>query len=152
PLFSMKEHLTSSASLTFFTSTMCIGYPAVSVNKRGHLGIAIAAGGRAGGGGSAVRGFVGIDDDFTSGLGNFNPFTLVAQGTHNPVMGRWGDYVTVRPHVPCDFVFVATEYAYLNRGLQPNMNARYVEFLRGRDFLCYTGWRGATREPSDKRG
>jgi hypothetical protein len=135
-----------------FDSTMCTGYPAVAVNARGDLGISLAKGGRAGGGGPAVMGFVGLDDDFTAGIGNFSPLVRVAIGTHNPPgtaanPPRWGDYVTVRTDQPCDLAFVATSYAHNGGTALANVNARYVEFLRGRDNQCYIGWRDETRIP-----
>jgi hypothetical protein len=135
-----------------FDSTMCTGYPAVAANARGDLGISLAKGGRAGGGGPAVMGFIGLDDEFTPGIGNFSPLTRVAFGTHNPAgtaadPPRWGDYVTVRTDQPCDLAFVATSYAHNGGTGVANVNARYVEFLRGRDNQCYIGWRDETRIP-----
>jgi hypothetical protein len=132
-----------------FNSTFCYGYPMVAANERGDIGLAITAGGRAGGGGPPVRGYVGIDDDFTPGIWTFGTVFLVANGTHNPVGAppRWGDYVTVRSHEPCDFAFVATHYAHNGGTGLANINARYVEFLRGRDNQCYVGWRNEDRIP-----
>jgi len=123
-----------------WNSGACFGYPAVSTNARGDLGLTIGMGGRAGGGGPAVRGYVGIDDDYTSGIGVFGTVYQTAIGTHNPADNRYGDYFTIHPQTPCDLFFAATNYA-LNGGTSTtNVNARYVEFGRGRDGVCYTNW------------
>ena len=122
----------------------CFGYPVASMNKRGHLGLSLAFGGRDGGGGAAAQGSVGIVDDY-----NWPAVTtvfLTAQGTHNRADGRFGDYFTVRPFSPCDFAFAATNYAYLNGNtLSSHVNTRYINFMRERDRNCYLGWRNLTR-------
>jgi hypothetical protein len=53
----------------------------------------------------------------------------------------------VRRHQPCDLAFVATHYALTGGTGVANVNARYIEFLRGRDNRCYTGWRDKVRIP-----
>ena len=123
-----------------FNNAVCFGYPAVSANKRGGLGLSIGAGGRAGGGGPAVQGFVGVDDDFTPGYGFFQTVFLTAFGTHNPANQRYGDYFTVHPHEPCEKFYNATNYALLNGTGTANVNARYIEFGRARDRLCYAAY------------
>lgn len=123
-----------------FNSAFCFGYPAVAANKRGDLGMTIAAGGKAGGGGTAAQGFVGMDDDFTSGIGNFGTFALTAAGTHNRSDGRYGDYFTAHPWEPCEKWFNATNYALNGGSATTNVNARYVEFGRNRDKKCYDNW------------
>jgi hypothetical protein len=72
---------------------------------------------------------------------------LVASGTHNPADNRYGDYVSVRQHEPCDLFFNATSYALSGGTAATNVNARYVEFGRNRDNRCYIGWRNAIRTP-----
>lgn len=126
-----------------FNNGFCFGYPAVAANKRGGLGLSIGAGGQAGGGGSAVRGFIGVDDDFTPGYGFFQTVFLTAFGTHNPANQRFGDYFTVFPHEPCEKVYNATNYALLNGTGVANVNARYVEFGRQRDRRCYDAYNNA---------
>ena len=128
-----------------FNSGHCFGYPAVGVNDRGDLGLTIAAGGKAGGGGTAAQGFVGIDDSFTPGVGFFQSLSLTAGGTHNRSDGRYGDYFTSRRQTPCGLAWAATNHALLNGTATANVNARYVEFVRGRDNTCYTGWRDEDR-------
>jgi hypothetical protein len=125
-----------------FNNTFCFGFPAVTTNERGDVGLTIASGGRAGGGGTAARGFVGIDDDFTPG-NTFGTVFLTASGDRNRSDGRFGDYFNTLPHEPCDNWFHATNYALLST----LVNARYVEFGRARDGKCYTGWRSAIRLP-----
>ncbi|MGH7753888.1 MAG: hypothetical protein ACREN5_13835, partial [Gemmatimonadales bacterium] len=125
-----------------FNNAFCFGFPVVTANKRGDLGISIAAGGRAGGGGTAAQGFVGIDDEFTTGLGFFGIFFLTASGTHNRSDGRYGDYFTIHPHEPCEKWFSATNYALLNGNTLPaHVNSRYVEFGRQQSFRCYNSHR-----------
>ncbi len=125
------------AQPAIFNNTFCFGFPAVTANKRGDIGITLAAGGRAGGGGTAAQGFVGIDDEFTAGIGFFGTFLLTAPGTHNRSDGRYGDYFTIHPYEPCEKWFSATNYGLLNGALVKNVNSRYVEFGRNQSARCY---------------
>ena len=118
-----------------FNNTFCYGFPVVTANKRGDIGISVAFGGRAGGGGTAVRGGVGIDDEFTAGLGLFGTISITATGTHNPT--RFGDYFTIHPYEPCEKWFAATNYALSGGTAVANVNSRYVEFGRNQSFRCY---------------
>src|SRR5262249_17472274 len=93
-----------------FNSNFCFGYPSVTSNKRGDLGLTIAFGGKAGGGGSAAQGAVAIDDEFNPGIG-FTSLSLVASGTHNRNDNRYGDYFTIHAYEPCEKWFSATSYA-----------------------------------------
>jgi hypothetical protein len=121
-----------------FNNGFCFGYPVVTANKRGDLGMSLAAGGRAGGGGTAARGFVGIDDEFTPGIGFFGTFFLTANGTHNRSDARFGDYFTIHPYEPCEKWFTATNYALLNGNTSAtHVNSRYVEFGRNQSLRCY---------------
>lgn len=125
-----------------WNSGVCFGYPAVGSNDRGDLGLSVAAGGRAGGGGTAAQGYVAIDDDFTPGIGFFQTVLLTAAGTHNRSDGRFGDYFTVRPYSPPDLGFIATNYA-LNGGTSvTNVNSRYIQFVRGHNVNGFVQWRG----------
>ncbi|MFJ3311091.1 hypothetical protein ACIPSA_50890 [Streptomyces sp. NPDC086549] len=108
----------------------CAGLPAVGVNDSGDQGLAIAVGGRNGGGGPAVTAAVGIKDKYSNGPGGF-VFRKVAEATHNPDNNRFGDYFTVRRNSPCGRYFDATGYGYIGGTKAPNVNARYVEFGRG---------------------
>ncbi|MCX5613526.1 hypothetical protein OHB39_39495 [Streptomyces sp. NBC_00047] len=118
----------------------CAGEPSVGVNDRGAQGLAIAGGGRNGGGGPAVTTGVGIKDEQSPGPGGFN-FRQIAEATHNPLpqgtdpegnpRARFGDYFTVRRNSPCGNYFDATGYGLLNGTDVSNVNARYVEFGRG---------------------
>jgi hypothetical protein len=120
-----------------FNNTFCFGFPIVTANKRGDIGITLASGGRAGGGGTAARGFVGLDDEFTTGLGSFGTVFLTASGTHNRSDGRYGDYFTIHPYEACEKWFSATNYARLNGTALANINSRYIEFGRNQSFRCY---------------
>ena len=127
-----------------WNNNFCIGYPAVSVNDRGDYGYTIAGGGRAGGGGTAVKGYVGFIDEYTiSG----NMMYLTASGTHNPSNGRFGDYFTIHRQTPCGLFFVATNYALSGGTGIANVNSHYVEFGRGRDYVCWNGWSQRNRAP-----
>lgn len=124
-----------------FNNDFCFGYPAVTANDRGAIGLSIAAGGRRGGFGRPAEGYVGIDDDFTPGMSFVTVYTT-ASGFNNRVDGRYGDYFTANPHEPCDLWFTVTNYSLV--GNWPNV--RYVEFGRGRDIPCYLGWWNSVRE------
>jgi hypothetical protein len=119
-----------------FNNSSCFGFPMVTANKRGDIGISLALGGRAGGGGTAAQGFVGIDDEFTPGLGFFQTVFLTASGTHNRSDSRYGDYFTIHPYEACEKWFTATNYARLGVALA-NINSRYIEFGRNQSFRCY---------------
>lgn len=140
--------LTLLAQPHIFNSSYCFGFPAVSANERGDLGLSIAYGGKAGGGGTAAQGAVGVDDDYTAGLGFFGSVTTTATGTHNRTDGRFGDYFTVRNQEPCDMWFAATNYA-LSGGntASSHTNVRYVEFGRGQTRKCYYRWRDLAATP-----
>jgi hypothetical protein len=122
-----------------FNNSSCIGYPAVGVNERGNWGAVTGWGGRAGGGGAAVHPDFSICDDYQC-FGTWVPF---ATGTHNPGGNppRWGDYQSVRRHQPCGMAWSATGYAHNGGTGVANINARYIEFMRGRDYQCYIQWR-----------
>lgn len=135
-----ESNLKLIAQPHIFNDESCIGYPAVSVNERGDFGISIAAGGMSGGDGEAAQGYVGIDDEYTKGIGNFDDLYITAIGTHNRPDGRYGDYFTCHPHEPCDMFFNATNYALYGGTNVSNVNARYIEFGRNRDYPCYIRW------------
>jgi hypothetical protein len=129
--------LTLLAQPHVFNNASCFGFPMVTANKRGDIGISLAFGGRAGGGGTAAQGFVGIDDEFTAGLGFFGTVFLTASGTHNRSDGRFGDYFTIHAYEPCEKWFSATNYARLNGTAIANINSRYIEFGRNTALRCY---------------
>lgn len=115
----------------------CFGFPAVSGNVFGDIGISLASGGRRGGGGTAARGFVGVDDT-PNGAIHFGSVALTASGTHNRVGGRYGDYFTVRTNARCQFAYVGTNYSLLNGNTSSShVNARYVEFGSTLDSGCF---------------
>jgi hypothetical protein len=131
-----------------FSADHCMDYAAVTGSERdGHFALTIAFGGRTGGGGAAVSTGVAVDDDFTAGIGAFSTIQTTVTGTHNPVDGRYGDYLTITRQRPCGLWFAATGYALVGGADDSNVNARYVEFGRARDAGCYFGWRDKTRDP-----
>ncbi len=123
-----------------FRPDMCLGYPVVSANERGAVGLSIAGGG--GPSGRPAEGYVSIDDDLTPGM-TFAPLVMTAFGTINRADGRYGDYFTAHPVEPCDMWFSVTNYSLIGFD-QFNIlpNVRYVEFGRGRDVQCYLRTRG----------
>ena len=149
-----EPSITLASQGALYNAESCFGYPAVAANERGDFGVSLAIGGAAGGGGQAVQGYVGISDEYSGpgSPGRLGTVYIVASGTHNPpntgsAANRWGDYFTVRPQEPCDLFFAATNYALDGGSAASNVNARYVEFGRGRDQKCYNGWRDAVRTP-----
>ncbi|MEK0085575.1 hypothetical protein [Benzoatithermus flavus] len=117
----------------------CIGYPAVTSNVLGDIGISVAAGGRAGGGGLAVRGYVGIDDRSTPGVGHFRKLHRAAFGIANGSDERYGDYVTIHPYRTCGRWFGATSFAWDRAPVEngSSVNAHWVEFGREAYRACY---------------
>jgi hypothetical protein len=124
-----------------FNNGVCFGKPNVTANKRGDLGISLGFGGKAGGGGAAAQGAVGIADEFTGGIGFFQQLFGTAAGTHNRSDERYGDYFTIHPYEPCEKWFSATNYALLNGVSAANVNERYVEFGRQQSLRCYQAHR-----------
>jgi len=126
---------------TIWSTSYCVGYPALSANRRGDFGLATAYGGKKGGGGNAAQAAVSIDDEWTSGAGRFNSLYRTAYGTHNRSDGRFGDYFTIHPNQPVGLMFTATGYALNGGTAVSNVNARYVQFGRGRDSNSLWRWR-----------
>lgn len=121
-----------------WNASFCFGYPVVSGNPFGDLGISIASGGAAGGGAtaSAAQGYVGNDDTPADAI-FFGTVSLTAAGTHNRSDGRYGDYFTVRTNARCQNAYVATNYALNGGTATANINARYVEFGSTLDSACF---------------
>ncbi len=130
-----------------FSPDICFGFPIVTANSRGDIGITLAAGGQAGGGGTAAQGFVGISDEFTGGNGSFGSVFIAAAGSHNRADGRFGDYFTIHPYEPCEKWFSATSYALNGGTAVSNVNSRYVEFGRNESFRCYNSHTGQLPNP-----
>jgi|SRR6266511_933730 len=136
-----QSSLTLTQQPIIFNNGACFGgAPASTTNDRGDIGMALAFGGKAGGGGSAVASVIIMQDQFSPGPGGFS-FAFIATGTHNPT--RWGDYLTVRRHAPDGEFFDTTAYALSGGTGLANINARYAEFGRGRDEQGYLAWRNA---------
>jgi hypothetical protein len=129
--------------------SFCWGYPVIAANARGDIGIVLAFGGNAGGltgctgaGCNAAQAAYSLDDEYTPGIGfgPMTPFRTFASGTHNRDDERFGDYFSIRAHQPCDLVWLATGYALSGGDTVTNVNARVLEFGRGRDTPCWTKW------------
>jgi len=119
-----------------WNASTCFGYPAVASNVFGDYGMSMAVGGRAGGGGTAARGVVLVDDASSAGI-FFPTFSVTAVGTHNRSDARFGDYFTVRTNSRCTSSWVATNFALVNGSTTPaNVNARYIEMQSSRRPLC----------------
>jgi len=124
----------------------CCGYAAVGSNARGDIGMSLALGG--GNWGTAAEGFIGLDDDYTTGPGKFYVVYKTAAGTHNRTDDRFGDYFTVRPHSPDGLAFTATNYSLLNGNTSSaHVNARYIQFVRGHYANGYVQWRFRNPKP-----
>jgi hypothetical protein len=107
--------------------------------QQSDIGISLAAGGRRGGGGPAVRGAVSIDDEFTPGIGRFQSVRVTATGVANRSDGRFGDYFTIHQYEPCEKWSSATNYAWTGAPAdsRADVNYRYVEFEREQSRRCY---------------
>jgi hypothetical protein len=131
--------LVVDASPVIFNNGNCYAFPVIGGNAFGELGISIAGGGVAGGGGAPALGFVGVDDADSAGI-FFPLLDLVANGTHNRPDGRWGDYLTVRNnhrHSACRSQWVASSFSLDGGNTSPShVNARYVEFRSTADPVC----------------
>lgn len=138
-----EDTLALLANRQIWNSGLCFGYPAVTANKAGDFGITLFGGGKNGGGGTAQQGYVGIDDEFTTGTGVFSVVFLAASGDRNPSNARVGDYVTIHPHNPCQYAFSATSAAINGSTAPANRNTRYVEFFRARYRQCWLDWGNA---------
>lgn len=116
-----------------FSNNACWGFPSMSSNSRGNIGMSLAFGGRNGGGGNAVRGVVmlrtpaGASSVFVSG------------GAANGSDGRYGDYVTTQRYQGCNAWFGATAYSWDSAPVDAadDVDARWVEFGREGDRACY---------------
>jgi hypothetical protein len=118
-----------------FNNTHCWGYPAMSSNSRGNIGMAVAFGGRTGGAGNAVRGAVGIKKS-AAVVGSF---ITTATGVANRSDGRYGDYTTMQRYHTCTAWFGGTTYAWDSSPVDAanDVNARWTEFGREGDLACY---------------
>lgn len=114
--------------------------PSAMTNDRGDIGLTLAWGSNKTGGTSvpAVQTVLSIRDQYSPGPGSF-PIVGTGAGTHNPT--RYGDYFTVRRNSPCGLFFDATGYAFSGGTALANINAKYLEFGRGRDNQCHLAWR-----------
>jgi hypothetical protein len=121
---------------------VCYGYADAYPNARGDLGVTIAYGGKAGGGGAGLSAGVGIEDEYTTGYNLQNVYTTTT-GTDMPTGLRYGDYLSVKSWQPCPLWWSAANYAFSGGGGPANVIARYVEFGRARDEDCDTRWRDA---------
>jgi len=145
--FSVDDYTVIDQS-PIFNNGFCMGLPTVSANPNSDIGIAMAQGGQAGGGGSAASPAVGLSDQFSGGLGTFNIFAVPsATGTHNRLDARYGDYFEIHPHQPCANWFVTEVYALIGGTLNTNVMSRYVEFGRQQSFRCYNAHRSQNPAP-----
>lgn len=129
------DNISSSGVLALpdiFNGSACFGFPDVTANARGDIGLVIGFGSSSTGGGAA-QGYAAISDDYTRGSlrGFFATVFLTAAADDNP--SRYGDYLTARTQEPADLAFIGTNYGLLAGAV----NVRISEFLRGR---YYTGW------------
>jgi hypothetical protein len=125
----------------------CFGYADVHPNARGDFAVVVAFGGKAGGNGRALGSGVGIEDEFTPRY-RLKTVYVTSDGTDMPSSKnksrdqRFGDYLSVKPHEPCELWWVAGTYALTNGGTSPA--GTYVEFGRYRDKSCWERWKDIT--------
>jgi len=116
-----------------FSNNSCWGYPAMSSNSRGNVGMSLAFGGRTGGGGPAVRGVVRLKTLSAA------ESVFVSAGVANRSDGRYGDYSTIQRYQTCTAWFGATAYSWDSSPVDAadDVDARWVEFGREGDLACY---------------
>ncbi len=116
-----------------FSNNSCWGYPSMQSNSRGNIGMALAFGGRNGGGGPAVRGVVRLK--------TLSPASsvFVSSGVANRSDGRYGDYMTTERYYGCRAWFGSTAYSWDSSPVDAanDVDARWVEFGREGDRACY---------------
>lgn len=119
-------------SFTPIWSSVCFGYPDVTANSRGDLGLIVGVGGSSTGGSAAVSS-IGISDDYSrSGFrGFFGSVSTCATATDQG--SRWGDYLTARVQEPVDTAFIAAGF-----GVVSGVGKTHVcEYMRGRYAQAY---------------
>lgn len=116
-----------------FSNNACWGFPSMTSNSRGNIGMSLAFGGRTGGGGNAVRGVVRLRTPSAA------TSIFVSAGAANRSDGRYGDYVTTQRYQGCNAWFGATAYSWDTAPVDAadDVDARWVEFGREGDRACY---------------
>lgn len=111
-----------------FNNSVCFGYPDVTANSRGDLGLMIGIGGSTTGG-SAASSVIGISDDYSrSGTRGF--FATVATcAPANDQGSRWGDYLTARVQEPVDTAFIGAGFGVISG---TGGVTHVCEYMRGR--------------------
>ena len=88
-----------------------------------------------------------VDDDISPNQPWAYSFLL--NGAGNPCLNsdgnrRWGDYLTVRPHEPGRYAWIASTFRLTadagSCGATAPVNVRNVVFGRERDRLAYSRW------------
>ena len=123
-----------------FNSAYCMGFPEVTANKLGDLGMVLAYGGANAGGGGPVRLAVGVSDEFT-GLGLFDlvkePVSLQFADRNPAVNDRYGDYSSNHPSEPCEKWFVGTGYFLYTHG---EVEQLFFEYGRHKHYRCWSDY------------
>jgi hypothetical protein len=96
-------------------------YPGIAVNARGGLGLTMVA---AGGMRPSPQALIGISD-----MNQGWELQLLADGTGNPELNGWGDYLTIRPASGTGNSWVATGFTVQGNAVQPI----FAWFGRSRD-------------------
>jgi hypothetical protein len=94
-------------------------YPAAAVNRRGQVGVAAFFGGP-----SHPAHAVGVLDERTLAWRT----AVTATSTHGPLQGKWGDYLTVRPHPSRTTSWVASGYTLQGGTDRRNVDPHVVVF------------------------
>jgi hypothetical protein len=125
-------------------------YPDLAPDARGHVGMVFAWGGGTDTAHYFPASGVMMDDDISPAqpwaysfltAGNGNPCLNTADG-----LRRWGDYLTIRPHDPGGYGWIAATFRLTGNagscGATAPVNVRAVIFGRERDRGAYARWSG----------
>jgi hypothetical protein len=101
-----------------WSNTTAYAYPDACPNNACIVGLSLFQGG----GPSYPSHLIGLAD------GTGWELSVVRAGTSGPDDGKWGDYVTCRPHLPDGGTFAATGFTLQGDGSRLDIEVRYVQF------------------------
>ncbi len=117
-----RNNKTLVAQPHIWNAQFAFAYPAFAPNSAGQLGLSLHYGG-----GSSLH------PSHAYGVREGNAWDLATshQGTHGPSDGKWGDYLSIRPHGQQSTDFVATGFTLNGGEERNNIQVRYIRFRRG---------------------
>lgn len=120
-----------------FSDSFCWAYPALAANKRGDLSLVLSGGSPSDGEPDA---YYAINDDFNGSPPNWTVNTL-AQSNARPSDSVWGDYNTIRQHLPVGTSWVgATHFIPGSSDCSNCSSPIYAAFGRERDYWTWRRW------------